>query len=56
MIDKHDRSDSPRGLLIDPETGNEVKNTFISVPYFSGLSESYKNVFKYTHTGLHQRP
>ena len=34
--------------LIHPETGNEIKKQFyISVPYFPGLSESYKKIFKY---------
>ena len=36
--------------LINPDTGNEVKKTsFISAPYFPGLSESFKQLFKYTH-------
>ena len=36
--------------LIDLDTGNEVKKTsFISAPYFLGLSESFKQLFKYTH-------
>ena len=35
--------------LIHPETGNEIKKQFyISVPYYPGLSESYKKIFKYT--------
>ena len=35
--------------LIDLETGNEVKKSiFISAPYFPGLSESFKQLFKYT--------
>ena len=34
--------------LIYPETGNEIKKWFyISVPYYPGLSESYKKIFKY---------
>ena len=34
--------------LIHPETRNEIKKHFyISVPYFPGLSESYKKIFKY---------
>ena len=34
--------------LIHPETENEIKKHFyISVPYFLGLSESYKKIFKY---------
>ena len=49
MIDQHGRSDPPRGPLIDPEARNEVKRTiFISAPYFPGLSEAFKKVFKYT--------
>ena len=47
MIDQHSRSSS-EGRLIDPETGNEVnKSIFISVPYFLGLRESFKQLFKY---------
>ena len=35
--------------IIHPETGIEIKKHFyISVPYFPGLSESYKKIFKYT--------
>ena len=35
--------------LIHPETGNEIEKWFyISVPYFPGLSEAYKKIFKYT--------
>ena len=35
--------------LIHPETGNEIqKHFYISVPYFPGLSESFKKIFKYT--------
>ena len=49
MIDQHGRNNSPEGRLIDPETGNEVKKSiFISAPYFPGLSESLKQLFKYT--------
>ena len=34
--------------LIHPETGNEIqKHFYISVPYFPGLSESFKKIFKY---------
>ena len=34
--------------LIHPETGNEIEKWFyISVPYFPGLSEAYKKIFKY---------
>ena len=40
---------SPEGRLIYPETGNEVKKSiFILAPYFPGLSESFKQLFKYT--------
>ena len=35
--------------LIHPKTGNEIKKRFyISVPYFPGLSESYKKICKHT--------
>ena len=35
--------------LIHLETGNEIQKCFyISVPYFPGLSESFKKIFKYT--------
>ena len=48
MIDQHGRNSSER-RLIDLETGNEVKKlVFISAPYFPGLSESFKQLFKYT--------
>ena len=46
---KRGKSDQS-GPLIHPETGNEIKKQlFISVPYFPGLSEAYKKIFKYTH-------
>ena len=49
-IKQEGRNNSPTGGLIDPEIGNEVKKTvFISAPYFPGLSESFKQLFKYTH-------
>ena len=48
MIDKWGISDKS-GPLIHPATGHEImKQFFISVPYFPGLSESYKKIFKYT--------
>ena len=48
MIDKRGRSEQ-NGPFIHPETGNEIKKQFyISVPYFPGLSESFKKIFKYT--------
>ena len=48
MIDQHGRNSS-EGRLIDLETGNEVKKSiFISAPYFPRLSESFKQLFKYT--------
>ena len=48
MIDQHGRNSS-EGRLIDPETGNEIKKPiFISAPYFPGLGESFKQLFKYT--------
>ena len=50
MIKQEGRSNSLTGGLIDPERGNEVKKTvFISAPYFPGLSESFKQLFRYTH-------
>ena len=50
MIKQGGRNSSPAGRLIDPEKGNEVKKTvFISAPYFPGLSESFKQLFRYTH-------
>ena len=50
LIDQHSRNNSPAGRLIDPEIGTEVKKSvFISAPYFPGLSESFKQLFKYTH-------
>ena len=50
MIEQCGRNNSPAGRLIDSETGNEVKKTvFISAPYFPGLSESFKQLFRYTH-------
>ena len=48
MIDQHGRNSSQRNP-IDPETGNEIKKSvFISAPYFPGLSESFKQLFRYT--------
>ena len=48
MIDKHGRSEQS-GPLIHLETGNEIKKQFfVSVPYFPGLSESFKKIFRYT--------
>ena len=48
IIDKHGRSEHS-GPLIHPETGNEIKKQFfVSVPYFPGLSVSFKKIFKYT--------
>ena len=42
-------AETSEGRLIDPETGNEVKKSiFISASYFPGLSESFKQLFKYT--------
>ena len=50
MIKQEGRSNLLTGGLIDPETGNEVKKTvFISAPYFLGLSESFKQLCRYTH-------
>ena len=48
MIDKCGRSDQC-DPIIHPETGLEVrKQFFVSVPYFPGLNESFKKIFKYT--------
>ena len=48
IIDKCGRS-KHSGPLIYPETGKEIKKQFfVSVPYFPGLSESSKKIFKYT--------
>ena len=48
MIDKRGKSDQS-GPLIHPDTGHEIKKQFyISVPYFPGLSEAFKKIFKYT--------
>ena len=48
VIDKWGISDQS-GPLIQPDTGHKVKKQFfVSVPYFPGLSESFKNIFKYT--------
>ena len=50
MLDQQGRNSSAmEGTLINPETGLEVKKSvFISAPYFPGLSESFKQLFKYT--------
>ena len=43
-----DKSNSPGGPTVDLETGNKVKKSiFISAPYFPGLSEAFKKLFKY---------
>ena len=48
LIDKQGKSDKS-SPLIHPDTGQEVKKLFfISVPYFPGLSESFKKIFRYT--------
>ena len=48
LIDKQGRSEKS-GPLIHPDTRQEVKKQFfISVPYFPGLSESFKKIFRYT--------
>ena len=47
LIDKWGKSEKT-DPLIHPDTGNEIeKQFFVSVPYFPGLSESFKKVFKY---------
>ena len=53
MIDKG-RKSGKHDPLIHPETGVEIQKCFyISVPYFPGLSESYKKIFKYTLIQVH---
>ena len=48
IINKEGKSDI-QDPIIYPETGFEIKKCFyISVPYFPGLSESYKKILKYT--------
>ena len=48
LIDKWGKSDKS-SPLIHPDTGHQIKKQFfISVPYFPGLSESFKKTFKYT--------
>ena len=48
LIDKWGKSDK-HDPIIHPETGVEIQKCFyISVPYFPGLSESYKKIFKHT--------
>ena len=47
LIDNWGKSDKS-GPLIHPDMGHEIKKQFyISVPYFPGLSEYYKWIFKY---------
>ena len=48
LIEKWGRLEKS-GPLIHPDTGHEIKKQFfISVPYFPGLSESFKKIFRYT--------
>ena len=48
LIDKWGKSDKSCPL-IHPDTGYEIKKQFfVSVPYFLGLNESFKKIFKYT--------
>ena len=48
LINKWGKSDK-QDPIIHPETGVEIQKCFyISVPYYLGLSESYKKIFKYT--------
>ena len=48
IINKQGKSDK-QDPIIHPKTGFEIKKCFyILVPYFLGLSESYKKIFKYT--------
>ena len=47
MIDKQGKLEKS-GPLIHPDTGHEIKKRFyVSVPYFPGLSEAFKKIFKY---------
>ena len=47
MIDKQGKSEK-NGPLIHPDRGHEIKKQFyVSVPYFHGLSEAFKKIFKY---------
>ena len=52
----HSRGDEGMTLLNSCQvnkTGFEIKKCFyISVPYFPGLSESYKKIFKYAPSNL----
>ena len=49
LIKKQGKSDQS-GPLIHPETRNEIKKQFfVLVPYYPGLSEPYKKIFKCTH-------
>ncbi len=48
-MDVKTQTSYPKEPLVDPTMGEEVKKTiYISVPYFPKLSESYKQIFKYT--------
>ena len=48
LINKWGKSDK-QDPIIHPETGVEIQKCFyISVPYYLGLSESHKKIFKYT--------
>ena len=48
LINKQGKSDK-QDPINHSETGVEIQKCFyISVPYFPGLSESYKKIFKYT--------
>ena len=47
LINKQGKSDKT-GPLIHPDTGHEInKEFYVSVPYFSGLSEAFKEILKY---------
>ncbi|MCG8429652.1 MAG: hypothetical protein MJA29_00535, partial [Candidatus Omnitrophica bacterium] len=49
MLEKKGRLENPPPPLINPETGNEItKCKYVSVPYFPGVSEKFKSIFKYT--------
>ena len=49
MMEMRSGKSDKHGPIIHPETGVEIQKCFyISVPYFPGLSKSYKKIFKYT--------
>ena len=48
LIEKWGKSDKS-GSLLHPDIGHEIKKqSYVSIPYFPGLNESFKKIFKYT--------